>query len=160
MIVLLPLSQAAEATGEETDTEIMKMRLRPQPLLSRVSRQKQNNRKRFVNAAPCTGSDRFRSKIVKGNAPVSRLNSTTIAKKQRVLFQSEKGDIRMAKILVVDDNEQLNSMLKDVLESWDYTALMVTEGFIRLDVARREMPDIILLDIMLPACPATKYAAL
>ena len=56
----------------------------------------------------------------------------------------------MAKILVVDDNEQLNSMLKDVLESWDYTALMVTEGFACLDVARREMPDIILLDIMLP----------
>ena len=32
----------------------------------------------------------------------------------------------MAKILVVDDNEQLNSMLKDVLESWDYTCLLYT----------------------------------
>ena len=29
----------------------------------------------------------------------------------------------MPKILVVDDNEQLSSMLKDVLESWGYTAL-------------------------------------
>ena len=34
----------------------------------------------------------------------------------------------MPKILVVDDNEQLSSMLKDVLESWGYTALTATEG--------------------------------
>ena len=32
----------------------------------------------------------------------------------------------MPKILVVDDNEQLSSMLKDVLESWGYTALIAT----------------------------------
>ena len=56
----------------------------------------------------------------------------------------------MAKILVVDDNEQLSSMLKDVLESWDYSVRTVAEGFACLDVARQELPDVILLDIMLP----------
>ena len=56
----------------------------------------------------------------------------------------------MAKILVVDDNEQLSSMLKDVLESWGYTALTATEGRSCLETARLEQPDIILLDIMLP----------
>lgn len=56
----------------------------------------------------------------------------------------------MAKILVVDDNEQLSSMLKDVLESWGYTALTSTEGRSCLETARLEQPDIILLDIMLP----------
>ena len=55
----------------------------------------------------------------------------------------------MAKILVVDDNSQLNSMLKDVLESWDYTVLLSEDGFSCLDLARKEKPDIILLDIML-----------
>ena len=56
----------------------------------------------------------------------------------------------MPKILVVDDNEQLSSMLKDVLESWGYTALIATEGRSCLATARREHPDIVLLDIMLP----------
>ena len=56
----------------------------------------------------------------------------------------------MPKILVVDDNEQLSSMLKDVLESWGYTALIATEGRSCLETARLEQPDIILLDIMLP----------
>ncbi|HBX75516.1 MAG TPA: two-component system response regulator, partial [Acidaminococcaceae bacterium] len=56
----------------------------------------------------------------------------------------------MPKILVVDDNEQLSSMLKDVLESWGYTALIATEGRACLELARQEQPDIILLDIMLP----------
>lgn len=56
----------------------------------------------------------------------------------------------MPKVLVVDDNEQLSSMLKDVLESWGYTALISTEGRSCLEIARQEQPDIILLDIMLP----------
>ena len=56
----------------------------------------------------------------------------------------------MPKILVVDDNEQLSSMLKDVLESWGYTAMIATEGRSCLEIARLEQPDIILLDIMLP----------
>ena len=56
----------------------------------------------------------------------------------------------MAKILVVDDNEQLNSMLKDVLESWGHTVLLAGEGRLCLECARKDHPDIILLDVMLP----------
>ncbi len=56
----------------------------------------------------------------------------------------------MAKILVVDDNEQLNSMLKDVLESWGHTVLLAGEGRLCLEYARKDRPDIILLDVMLP----------
>jgi DNA-binding response OmpR family regulator len=56
----------------------------------------------------------------------------------------------MAKILVVDDNEQLNSMLKDVLESWGHTVLLAVEGRLCLECARKDHPDIILLDVMLP----------
>ena len=43
----------------------------------------------------------------------------------------------MPKILVVDDNEQLSSMLKDVLESWGYTALTATEGRSCLEIVQR-----------------------
>jgi len=56
----------------------------------------------------------------------------------------------MSKILVVDDNEQLSNMLKDVLDSWGYEALTAAEGRSCLETARQEQPDIILLDIMLP----------
>jgi len=56
----------------------------------------------------------------------------------------------MAKILVVDDNEQLSSMVQDVLESWDHQVLVAFEGRESLELARREQPDIILLDVMLP----------
>jgi DNA-binding response OmpR family regulator len=56
----------------------------------------------------------------------------------------------MAKILVVDDNEQLNSMLKDVLESWGHTVILAEEGRLCLNYAHTEKPDIILLDVMLP----------
>ena len=53
-------------------------------------------------------------------------------------------------ILVADDNEQLSSMLKDVLESWGYSVRTTTEGYSCLEIARQERPDLILLDIMLP----------
>ncbi|XOQ53414.1 MAG: Response regulatory domain-containing protein [Succiniclasticum sp.] len=56
----------------------------------------------------------------------------------------------MAKILVVDDNSQLNSMLKDVLESWKHTVFVMEDGYTCVETARRELPDIIFLDIMLP----------
>ncbi|MBR1589726.1 MAG: response regulator [Acidaminococcaceae bacterium] len=53
-------------------------------------------------------------------------------------------------ILIADDNEQLSSMLKDVLESWGYIVRTATEGYSCLEIARQEPPDLILLDIMLP----------
>jgi len=56
----------------------------------------------------------------------------------------------LTKILVVDDNEQLSSMLQDVLESWGYEVATVPDGLGCLNMARETRPDIILLDIMLP----------
>ena len=53
-------------------------------------------------------------------------------------------------ILVVDDNEKISNMLKDVLESWGYTALLAMDGHACLEIARNRHPDVILLDIMLP----------
>lgn len=56
----------------------------------------------------------------------------------------------MAKILVVDDNRQLNRMLQDVLESWKHTVYVTEDGYTCVDTARREQPDLIFLDVMLP----------
>lgn len=54
------------------------------------------------------------------------------------------------KILVVEDEKQLNKMIRDYLESLGWTAFAALDGIEALDVYRRELPDFILLDVMIP----------
>lgn len=54
------------------------------------------------------------------------------------------------KILIVDDEVQLVLMLKFRLKTMGYEVLEAYNGEEGLRVARREKPDLILLDIMLP----------
>ena len=56
----------------------------------------------------------------------------------------------MGRILVVDDNEQICELVKDVVESWGHTVYTAAEGRSCLDIVAKELPDIILLDVMLP----------
>jgi two-component system, OmpR family, alkaline phosphatase synthesis response regulator PhoP len=69
--------------------------------------------------------------------------------------------INRKKILVVDDEQPIRSLLKRMLEK-DYTIVDATNGREALDVTRREKPDLILMDLMMPgtdgytACSALK----
>ena len=56
----------------------------------------------------------------------------------------------MAKILIVDDNEQIRELAKDVIESWGHTIFLAEEGRSCVEMALQILPDIILLDVMLP----------
>ena len=56
----------------------------------------------------------------------------------------------MAKIMVVDDEFLLRSMLKDGLEEAGYTVVVAENGQAALALAKAELPDCILLDIMMP----------
>ena len=56
----------------------------------------------------------------------------------------------MNKILVVDDDKNLLDVLGYNLDNDGYNVLVAEDGIQALDVARREKPDLILLDIMLP----------
>jgi len=56
----------------------------------------------------------------------------------------------MAKILIVEDDQNLLDTLKYNLRKEGYTAVAAVDGAEALDVARREKPDLIILDIMLP----------
>ena len=56
----------------------------------------------------------------------------------------------MGRILVVDDNEQICELVKDVVESWGHTVYTAAEGRNCLAIVSKEFPDIILLDVMLP----------
>ncbi len=54
------------------------------------------------------------------------------------------------KILVVDDEQQLVEMIKLRLEASGYEVLFAYDGAEALDKARKEKPDLIILDLMLP----------
>ena len=54
------------------------------------------------------------------------------------------------KILIVEDNPLNMKLLKMVLRAENYTLLMATDGEEALDMAMREQPDLIIMDIQLP----------
>lgn len=55
----------------------------------------------------------------------------------------------MKKILVVDDNESILEMLRELLEIKGFEVQLLSAGNTVRDVVEHEMPDIVLLDILL-----------
>lgn len=53
-------------------------------------------------------------------------------------------------VLVVEDEKQLNKMIRDYLESLGWSALGAENGAEALEIFRNEAVDFILLDVMLP----------
>lgn len=56
----------------------------------------------------------------------------------------------MALVLIVDDDEYINSMLKEALTREGYDVLSAYSGTEALLALERNVPDIVLLDLMLP----------
>jgi len=54
------------------------------------------------------------------------------------------------KILVVDDDERLLHMLRDMLSANGYEVLLAKDGAQAVTVARKEQPGLILMDIFMP----------
>jgi DNA-binding response OmpR family regulator len=54
------------------------------------------------------------------------------------------------RILVVDDEPPIVGLVRGYLEREGWTVLTASEGREGLDVARRERPDVVVLDLMLP----------
>jgi two-component system, cell cycle response regulator DivK len=54
------------------------------------------------------------------------------------------------RILVVEDNPDNRILITDVLASLDYEVLVAVDGQEGLDLARKEIPDLILMDLSLP----------
>ncbi len=54
------------------------------------------------------------------------------------------------RILVVDDDRQIVRLLRTYLEQSGYQALVAHDGESALHIIRRERPDLVLLDLMLP----------
>ncbi|MBZ5648683.1 MAG: response regulator [Acidobacteriia bacterium] len=56
----------------------------------------------------------------------------------------------MNTILIADDEESLRLLIRTTLESPEVTLLEATDGNTALEIARREQPDLIVLDWMMP----------
>lgn len=56
----------------------------------------------------------------------------------------------MKTVLIVDDNIKNLDLFKDFVESWDYETVTAQQGKDAISLAERYLPDIILLDVMLP----------
>jgi DNA-binding response OmpR family regulator len=54
------------------------------------------------------------------------------------------------KILIVEDEEGISNFLKQGLEEEGYTVFVASDGLKALEMAKNELPDLILLDWMLP----------
>lgn len=65
----------------------------------------------------------------------------------------------MKKVLIVEDERDLAELLAYNLEKEGYQALVTGTGLEGLETARREMPDLILLDLMLPGMMGTEVCS-
>ncbi len=54
------------------------------------------------------------------------------------------------KVLIVEDEDDIRFLVKACLESKGYPVLEAYDGLSALDMAKSELPDVMLLDIMLP----------
>lgn len=64
------------------------------------------------------------------------------------------------RLLIVDDEPDLADMIKFRLEANGYECLLAHDGQIALELARKERPDLIILDLMLPKMDGYKVCGL
>lgn len=65
----------------------------------------------------------------------------------------------MKKVLIVEDERDLAELLAYNLEKEGYQALVASTGIEGLEIARRELPDLMLLDLMLPGMMGTEVCS-
>lgn len=54
------------------------------------------------------------------------------------------------KVLIVEDNELNMKLFHDLLTAFGYQTIQTRDGMKALELARAEMPDLVLMDIQLP----------
>ncbi len=56
----------------------------------------------------------------------------------------------MAKVLVIDDEQSIRTLMVAILEDEGHDVIQAADGLQGLEVLEREVPDIVILDIMMP----------
>jgi CheY-like chemotaxis protein len=58
--------------------------------------------------------------------------------------------MKSKKILIVDDNSEIRELVSATLEVEKYTVLEAPDGMKAVSVAKREKPDVVIMDVSLP----------
>lgn len=56
----------------------------------------------------------------------------------------------MTKVLIVDDSPTQVFNIRNMVENWGYEAISAESGNEALQIAREELPDVILMDVVMP----------
>ena len=62
------------------------------------------------------------------------------------------------RVLVIEDNEDNLSLMRLLLERAKYEVIAATDGSMGLDIANKEQPDIVLLDLAMPVMDGWEVA--
>ena len=62
----------------------------------------------------------------------------------------------MKKILVIDDEEPVRANIQMLLHLEGYQSVSARNGFEGIDIAKKEIPDLIICDVMMPKCDGYK----
>jgi len=68
----------------------------------------------------------------------------------RTQFHSDKFDAWNRSILVIDDDETVSKVVRPILFSYGFSVLAADTGEDGLQIAKKQKPDLILLDVILP----------
>jgi len=63
---------------------------------------------------------------------------------------AQRGVVKVAKILVIEDEKAIRQGIVDLLEIEYHQALEAENGLIGLALARKEHPDLVICDVMMP----------
>ena len=66
----------------------------------------------------------------------------------------------MPLILIIEDHAALARLYQTVLERTDYRVALAADGEAGIEAARREHPDLVILDLLLPGMHGTQVARL
>ena len=66
----------------------------------------------------------------------------------------------MKKILIAEDSPTILEIIKDILEGEGYAVITATDGQEALTKAKKEVPDLVILDLMLPKIDGYKVCGM
>ena len=61
-------------------------------------------------------------------------------------------DTNQTHIAIVEDDKRLNEMMADMLRNEGYQISQIYDGLTAISTINDQLPDIVLLDMMLPGC--------
>ena len=80
----------------------------------------------------------------------NRVSTSHISKVAEIKSASSRGKVKSAKILVIDDEPEITDIIETFLESAGYQVRSENSSTIGIERAKTFLPDLILLDIMMP----------